>query len=376
MKTTEKKWTVFLLALTAVAVSALAEERTLKVGDPAPKLQNGKWVQGSQVKTFQPGKAYLVEFWATWCRPCRPAIAPLNRIYTKFKDKGLVVIGQDCLEQNDTLVEPFVKKMGDRMTYCVALDDKTNSVKGKMADTWLDAAGCNGIPSAFLIDTNGAVAWIGHPMELKQEIIEQVLAGKYDLRKAAADYEKDLKDQAEREKELAPARAAMTAVSCAMGERNWDEALDDLAEVEKLVPENRRASLEATFDMNRFRILLGKEDYPAAYKLAAKISDTHKDNPGLQNGLAWQMITDQTIEKPNLELAETLANRANEAAKGEDPGILETQARVLFMRGKKQEAVQAQTKAVALAEPEQKQVMQSRLDSYKKGELPAIDAPN
>jgi thiol-disulfide isomerase/thioredoxin len=376
MKTTWKKWTALLLALTVGAASALAAEPTLKVGDPAPKLQNGKWIQGNQVKAFQPGTAYIVEFWATWCGPCRASIPHLNEIYTKFKDKGLVVIGQDCWEQDDMLVEPFVKKMGNKMTYRVALDDKTDSKKGTMAETWMDAAGRNGIPTAFLIDTKGVLAWIGHPMALKEEIIEQVLAGKYDIQKAAADYEKDLKEQAAREKEMAPTRAKMAAAASAMREKKWDEALDDLAAAEKLAPENRRAGLEITFDMNRFRILLGKKDYPAAYKLAAKMSEAHKESSYLQNNLAWQIISDKTIEKPDLELAETIANRANEAAKGKDPDILDTQARVLFMKGQKQEAVQAQTKAVALAQPEQKQVMQSRLDSYEKGELPAVDAPH
>ena len=92
----------------------------------------------------------------------------------------------------------------------------------------------------------------------------------------------------------------------------------------------------------------------------------------MQNDLAWQIVSDKTIEKPDLELAETIANRANEAARGKDPDILDTQARVLFMKGQKEEAVQAQTKAVALAEPDQKQAMQSRLDSYQKGELPPV----
>ncbi len=255
---------VLFLAWTAVAAPAPAAEPTLKIGDPAPKLQNGEWVQGDPVKKFQPGTAYIVEFWATWCGPCRASIPHLNEIYTKFKDKGLVVIGQDCWEQDDKLVEPFIKTMGDKMTYRVALDDKTdsktNSMKGKMAETWMAAAGRNGIPSAFLIDTKGVVAWIGHPMGLKEETIEQVLAGKYDIQKAAADYEKDLKEQAAREKEMAPAQAKMTAMYKARREKKWDEALDDLAAAEKLIPEDRRADMEITFDMNRFRILLGKKD--------------------------------------------------------------------------------------------------------------------
>src|SRR5512141_3466891 len=120
-----------------VAMLSSAGAASLKVGDPAPKLQVGKWVQGSPVKSFEKDKAYIVEFWATWCGPCRVSIPHLNETYQKYKDKGLVVIGQDCWERDESLVAPFVEKMGDKMTYRVALDDKEGSERGKMAETWM-----------------------------------------------------------------------------------------------------------------------------------------------------------------------------------------------------------------------------------------------
>src|SRR5439155_9425675 len=128
-----------------------------KIGDPTPKLQTGNWVQGDPVKELQKGKAFIVEFCATWFGPCRVSIPHLNEIHNKYKDKGLIVIGQDCWERDDGLVAPFIEKMGDKMTYRVALDDKESDKKGKMAQTWMAAAGRNGIPSAFLVDTKGIV---------------------------------------------------------------------------------------------------------------------------------------------------------------------------------------------------------------------------
>ena len=178
MKTSKLKWLTLLAALAAGTITAPAAEPTLKAGDPAPKLQTGKWVQGEPVKGIEKGKAYIVEFWATWCGPCRQSIPHLNEKYLKYKDKGLVVIGQDCWERDETKVAPFVQSMGDKMTYRVALDDKSNGGKGKMAETWMDAAGRNGIPSAFLVDTKGMIAWIGHPMELEAKTIDAALAGK------------------------------------------------------------------------------------------------------------------------------------------------------------------------------------------------------
>ena len=194
MKTGILHWSGAVLVLAAGTMLPLAAAATLKVGDPAPKLETGKWVQGEPVKEFQKGKAYIVEFWATWCPPCRASIPHLNEVYNKFKDKGLIVIGQDCWERDDSLVAPFVKKMGDKMTYRVALDDKASNKKGQMAKTWMEAAGRNGIPSAFLVDTKGVVAWIGHPMQLKEQVIEEVRAATFDVRKAAEAYKPQQRD--------------------------------------------------------------------------------------------------------------------------------------------------------------------------------------
>ena len=188
MKSTLLKWTGAVWALVVGMSLAAVAGPSLKGGDPAPKLEMGNWVQGDPVKDFQKGNAYIVEFWATWCPPCRKSIPHLNETYNKFKDKGLIVIGQDCYERDDSLVAPFVKKMGDQMTYRVALDDKTTNKDGRMAKTWMEAAGRNGIPSAFLVDTKGVIAWIGHPMELEEKVIEDVLAGTYDVGKAATAY--------------------------------------------------------------------------------------------------------------------------------------------------------------------------------------------
>jgi len=359
-----------MLALAAGATLSPARAATLTVGAAAPKLQVGKWVQGEPVKEFERDKAYIVEFWATWCGPCRVSIPHLNEVYTKFKDKGLVVIGQDCWENDESLVEPFVKQMGDKMTYRVVLDDKEDSKRGKMAESWMAAAGQNGIPAAFLVDKQGLVAWIGHPMQLKEGVIEQVLEGKFDLKLAAADYEartkKEAQEQAEMMKNQTQIKKFAKQLSEAMKDKRWDEAESALGEIEKLLPEGQRANIGLT----RINILLTKGDAKAASKLAGEISSANKDNAMLQNQIAWELLTHKGIEDRDLDMAEKIATRASDAAQGKDPAILDTLARALFLQGKKDKAVALQEKAVTLAAEDQRAVYRNTLNSYKEGKVP------
>jgi len=348
---------------TAVLSASQAADTTLRVGDSAPALQPGKWIQGEPVREFERDKIYIVEFWATWCGPCRVSIPHLNEIHEKFKDKGLVVVGQDVWESNEQEVPKFVQKMGEKMTYRVALDSKNEEKdKGRMAATWMAAAGQNGIPTAFVVDKKGQVAWIGHPMELTDKLIEDVLAGTFDVKEAAMARELREKNQAELQKRFREYRTALSG-------KDWVAAEKALDEAEKLVPDQDRTMLK----MPRFNLLLSKKDYPAAYKHAQEVSEANKENAMLQNELAWKILTDRALEERNLALAETIARRANTAAKGKDAAILDTLARALFMQDKKGQAIDVQKQALAQADDQRKAELQKTLESYQDGKLPKVE---
>jgi hypothetical protein len=358
MKRIFRNWMAAMVLLAVGAMFCRAAEPTLMVGSPAPKLQPAKWIQGDPVTKFEVDKAYLIVFWAPWDGASLAVIPRLNDLHVKYQDRRLVIIGQSCFELDDHPTLPFVKKMKEKMPYRVALDEKLSDGTGKMVGAWMTAAGRNGIPSAFLVDKSGQIAWIGHPMELQAKVIEQVLAGTFDLKEAAATYAKQQKN--------APKLTSIwSELLQAMQKKEWDTALAKLSEAEPLTPEGGRDNITLT----RFTILLGKKDYRAAYKLAGEFSDTHKSDAAIQNELAWRIVTDPSIEERDLAVAEKLAKRANEAAKGTEPGILDTLSRIAFMQGRRQEAIDLEIKAIAIAKGDVKVILEKTLAGYRRGEL-------
>ena len=146
---------------------------TLKLGDPAPALALKKFVKGAPVSAFEKGKVYVVEFWATWCGPCVAAIPHLTALQKEHPEVTFIGVN---VGEDEGRVKPFVAKMGDKMNYRVALDDLASVPNGATYKAFTDAADLRSTPTAFIVDKNSKIAWIGYPANLPS-VLKQIAAG-------------------------------------------------------------------------------------------------------------------------------------------------------------------------------------------------------
>jgi len=278
---------------------------TLRVGDKAPALSIEKFVHGDAVTGFEKGKVYVVEFWATWCGPCVRSMPHLTKLQTEYKDKGVTIIGVTTQDPRNSLAD-VEKMVGEKVKskdigYTIGWDKGQATQKA-----YMEAALQNGIPTAFVVDQTGVVAWVGGPREL-DEVLEQVVAGTWDMSKAKAAFEQDLKS----------AEAQM-------------------------IPGNVKRALR-------------KADYATAAKQANEgINGPLGEDPQFLNAIAWVIVDpankfDLTKNPAVLDAAVKAAEKSNDLTEGKDPSVLDTYATALFAKGDKAKAIQMQSKAVDAA---------------------------
>ena len=154
---------------------------SLVVGSQAPPFKVSRFLKGEPVTAFEPGKIYVIEFWATWCGPCVAAMPHVSKLQRQHPE--VTFIGVNVWEDDDSAAEVFLKAQGSRINYRIARDEIPPGSKaedGVMGLTWLKAAEADGIPTAFVVNGEGKIALIAHPMELDGPL-EQIIQGKWDL---------------------------------------------------------------------------------------------------------------------------------------------------------------------------------------------------
>jgi thiol-disulfide isomerase/thioredoxin len=150
----------------------------LRIGDKVPPVQ-ARWVKGNVTTNFKKGMVYVLEFWATWCGPCKKAMPHISALAKKHTGKA-VIIGVNVWERPqagktlEQTVDEFVQGNSQKMTYNICMD----GADGYMAKNFVEAAAQPGIPATMIVDKEGKLAWIGHP-ESMDIPLQQIINGTF-----------------------------------------------------------------------------------------------------------------------------------------------------------------------------------------------------
>jgi thiol-disulfide isomerase/thioredoxin len=357
------KWmaacTATLLLLSAAPALAASAEGELGVGDKAPRLADVTWVKGAPVAEWQAGTVYVLDFWATWCGPCKATIPHVNELSKKYANDDVRVIGVAIWPRPGMVpTADFVREQGDEMSYDIAAD-----VGERTAEAFMRASLSNGIPTVMIVNRAGKLAWVGHPIEL-DEPLAQIVAGEADMDALAA-ADKLRRDTARKEAALQEAMAKIVPrLNAAYEAKDWPGALAALDELLKLDEAN------PNFTRLKYSLLLKSGDKQRAeqYGTGLVVKTLHESAQGL-NELAWFIVDpegDVAPEERDLALALSAAARADELSGHKDASIIDTLARVHFYKGDVAKAIELQKQALELASSEQRPQLQPALDEYTK----------
>jgi len=324
----------------AVPAKAVAPPVTLHVGDAAPDISVMKWVKGAPVN-LKDGKVHVVEFWATWCGPCKIGMPHLSELANEYKGK-VVFSGISVWESNamkdktaDTMpkVESFVNHAHGMMDYNVAADGSA----AVMTKTWMAAAGQHGIPAAFVVDQNGKIAWIGHPLMGLGEVLPLVLNHEFNSAtgdRIAADWKDKMAKGQELAKQMSEAQKS--------GDNSKvitlsDQVLEDMPFMIAYCAPAKYAALANT-------------DPAAAAKYAQDLLTKHSNAPLLLSAIAGAIADDKSgiTGKRDYSLAMKLMKQA-EACFDPDWSFGETYAQVCAKCGDANGAVKWESLALQYA---------------------------
>ncbi|MFO0913027.1 MAG: hypothetical protein U0795_08720 [Pirellulales bacterium] len=369
------------LAGTAVAQPASADSAGLAVGQPAPPLQISEWIKGPAVTKFEPGRIYVISFWASWSPPSLPPTVKLSRLQRDHPDR-LVVIGvtserrsslhrflrrtaptfdlnspnrvaspndngdriesgvgdrELTAESNVGAVtggstevpadeeESAMRKWGDVIGYTVAVDDAGQ----RTSDAYLKAARIDHLPTIFVVGPEGLIEWFGHPNEMS-EPIDQMLAGNWDR----AEYWRQHSD-------LSQVSIALGDIEDALVRGDRSGAVAACQKHHDFHPEN--SMIDQLLTALRDQWVPGSSVIEQWNRQAA----ASWNDPTALNKLAWFVLTEVNPELRDGALALRIAERANELTGQADAAMIDTLARAHYVMGNLMEAVRIQTIAVS-----------------------------
>jgi thiol-disulfide isomerase/thioredoxin len=254
----------------------------LSIGSKAPVPDVEQFLRGDKPAFFEPGKVYVLEFWATWCGPCRQSMPHLTKLAEDLKDKGVVVVG--ISDEKPETVQRFLDKdeWKQKARYVIGTDPDRSTQRD-----YMEAAGQTGIPTAFIVK-EGVVQWIGHPMQV-DEPLSKVVDGTWDVQAAKTTFD----DAVAEEMRAMGKRNAMVK---ALEAKDWD-ALVRMIDAELA---SAKGEEQVTWKAQKAQILLMAGRGDAGYALCEEVA---KQDPGSRIMLAITVLRMPEIQDRRVDVA-------------------------------------------------------------------------
>ncbi|RWC20925.1 MAG: TlpA family protein disulfide reductase [Mesorhizobium sp.] len=278
----------------------------LRMGSPAPPIKVENWLRGEPLTNFRPGKVYLVEFWATWCGPCVDAMPHLIELQEKYEDSGFEAVGVAACEQGPTAdeartnVDAWLTEKFPNLNYRIGFD-----YIGEMNKLWMDPSSSIGIPTSFVVDRDGHIAFIGHPAEL-DDVLPKVLNGSWrsSYEAKAADAKRIAHNQLAA-REMSLTRPIYAKLEPAMQAEDWTAALLAIEEGLALMPDSCEfRQIHADLLLHKLRDI--KTGMPVMRELVEDAIDKTSEAVSWM-ALALNQLFDPTMDNSHLPRAERFA---------------------------------------------------------------------
>jgi tetratricopeptide (TPR) repeat protein len=276
-------------------------------------------------------------------------------------------LGVSIGEQSAASVNAFVRRIGVGLSYPIAVDAKAGQSKGRMAETWMEAAGMGAprfIPTSFIVSGTGRILWIGSTFDLRI-VIERVLASDWDASAFARIFKSQ---QARMNQEYVlrhdPVLEQLGSIRKSMASGEFRLAVKQIDSIAMLKsPKVKQAA--ALMLPVKFVALRQLHDMKTYYAESRKAATEWASDPHILNALAWDIVDPASrLEYKDYDLAIQDAEKAVQLTDRKNANLLDTLAWAHWEKGHRTAAVAFEQEALSLAQGPDKQEMSKTLARF------------
>ncbi|MCC6321623.1 MAG: TlpA family protein disulfide reductase [Phycisphaerales bacterium] len=327
-------------------------------GMAAPALSVESWISDSEPKLdadgrLPTGNIAIVSFWAVWAPQATSSLPRLAELAREFAGKPVSVIAVTSADKRNNTLERVQKFLAEHE------GDGDGGLRGLMlawdreratSTAWLDAAEAPFIPWTFVVDQQGKIAFAGNPHEYDSgSVVDRLLAGTWDIAKGPG--------------ELDDINKRYDQLLASVERRASTEPQAVLAELKAFESAHPRPARGLVFAAIKAEAMIRAGDagaYPFATPVVNRlialegrsVQGTNRRSATYLNQIAWAIVDPKATsgdKEKDLSLALKAAEAANAQSKEREPAVIDTLARVWWLKNDKMKAVELQKKAVRIA---------------------------